>query len=123
MRSRIFRLVSALTLVLGGLLLAPATPALADAGDPAHCSEFPHPDLYNGGGIGFLNGTIIHSGAYTNCKNRGEGFPSQGINVHCLVVNDNGFIWLYVVDTTTGIQGWARLDALNVMRTVSVDVC
>jgi len=124
MRSRILSLAGVLALIPGVLLLAPATPAMADPGDPAHCSEFgSHPDLYNGGGISFANGTIIHSGAYTDCNPRGEGFPSQGINVHCAVVNDNGFGWFFVVDTSTGISGWGRTDAFNYAHSVSVPIC
>src|ERR1051326_3361210 len=120
MRSRILTLAGALALVLAGLLL-PGTPAMADAGDPAHCSEFgSHPDLYNSGGISFANGTNIRSGPYTACNISGEGFPGQGINVHCAVINDNGLAWLYVVDTSTGIQGWGRSDAFNYSRTVTV---
>ena len=121
MRSRLLALASALALALGGLVLLPATPALAD---PAHCSQFgTHPDLYNGGGISFANGTNMRTGVYTDCTSVGEGFPSQGINVHCGRVNSNNFLWLYVVDTSTGRQGWARFDALNYSFTVVVPDC
>ena len=122
MRSRLLAVAGALALALGGLVLLPATPALA--ADPAHCSQFgTHPDLYNGGGISFANGTNIRTGVYTDCTSLGEGFPSQGIDVHCARVNSNNFLWLYVVDGTTGKQGWARFDALRYAFTVLVPDC
>lgn len=110
MPSRLLALAGALALALGGLLMG-AGPAAAD---PAHCSGWTnHPDLYNAGGIHFLNGTYIRTGPYTDCSALGQGFPSQGINAHCAVVNSNNVAWVYVVDTSTGVAGWSALSALN----------
>ena len=110
MRSKLLASMGALVLTLGGLLAA-AGPAAAE---PAHCSGWgTHPDLYSAGGISFLNGTYIHDGPYTDCTSVGQGYPSQGINVHCGVWNDSNVWWLYVVDTSTGKAGWARNDALS----------
>ncbi len=110
MRSRLLASMGVLALTLGGLLVS-AGPAAAD---PAHCSGWnTHPDLYNAGGIHFLNGTNIRRGPYTDCDSNGLGYPSHGINAHCFVTNSSGNYWVYVVDTTTGVAGWARIDALN----------
>ncbi|MBO0870450.1 MAG: hypothetical protein J2P15_17990 [Micromonosporaceae bacterium] len=121
MRSRLLAFLGALALTVGGLLVVSAGPAAAD---PAHCSGWnTHPDIYNSGGISFQNGTNIRSGPYTDCTVRGDGYPSQGINVHCFVVNANGYVWFYVVDTSTGVQGWSRIDALNFSKSVTVPDC
>lgn len=125
MRSRLLTLTSALALAFGGLLLfaTPASAAVTPA-NPAHCSGWnTHPDLYSGGGVSFGDGTYIRSGPYTDCSANGQGFPSQGINVHCAVQNSSGNLWLYVVDTTTGVAGWARYDALHYSKTVVIPGC
>lgn len=110
MRSRLLASMGALALTMGGLL-ATAGPAAAD---PAHCSGWgTHPDYYSSGGIHFLNGTNIHTGPYTDCNIVGDGYSSQGINAHCGVTNDSNYLWVYVVDTSTGKAGWARIDALS----------
>jgi len=110
MRSRLLASAGALALTLGGLL-ATAGPASAD---PAHCSgHSTHPDYYNAGGISFKDGTNIRTGPYTDCTALGEGFHSQGINVHCSYVNSNNVAWVYLVDTSTGVAGWSALSALN----------
>ena len=119
MRSRLFAFTGALALALGGLLVS-AGPAAADQ---AHCYGWSHPDLYNSGGIHFLNGTNMHRGPYLDCDVLGAGYPSQGINVHCAVINSNNYVYLYVDDTSTGVSGWARSDALGYDHTVSVPVC
>ena len=110
MRSRLLASMGALALTLGGLL-ATASPAAAD---PAHCSGWnTHPDFYNAGGIHFKSGTYIRRGPYSDCTALGQGFPSQGINVHCGIVNSDGYLWFYLVDTSTGVAGWSRYDAVN----------
>ena len=110
MRSQLLASAGALTLALGGLL-ANASPAAAD---PAHCSGWgTHPDVYSAGGFSFLNGTNIHAGPYTDCTAVGQGFPSQGIDVHCARVNGSGNLWIYLEDTSTGKAGWSRIDALS----------
>jgi hypothetical protein len=120
MRSRLLALMGALALALAGLVVS-AAPALAD---PAHCSGWnTHPDLYNSGGISFQSGTNIRHGPYTDCTIYGEGFPGQGINIHCAVINSNGLLWFYLEDTTTGVSGWSRYDALNYSKSVTVDDC
>ena len=120
MRNRLFTLAGALTLAVGGLVAVAASPAAA----ASHCTGFgTHPDLYNSGGISFQNGTNIRTQPYTDCTSVGEGFPSQGINVHCAEPNANGLLWIYLVDTSTGTQGWSRADALNYSKTVLIPDC
>ncbi|HEU5271611.1 MAG TPA: hypothetical protein VFU36_16910 [Jatrophihabitans sp.] len=110
MRSRLLTSVGALALTLGGLL---ATAGQA-AADPAHCSGWTtHPDYYSSGGISFKDGTYIRTGPYTDCTALGQGFHSQGINVHCATTNGNGVLWVYLVDTSTGVAGWSAMSALN----------
>jgi hypothetical protein len=124
MRSRLLALTVMLALGLTGLVLVPATPAAA--AEPAHCNQAQwntHPDLYSGGGISFANGTAIRDAGYTDCSRNGLGYPTQGINVHCAEPNDNGLLWLYVVDTTTGVAGWAREDALTITGSHSIADC
>jgi hypothetical protein len=110
MRSRLLVSMGALALTVAGLV-AGAGPASADQ---AHCYGWnTHPDLYSGGGVSFKDGTNIRRGPYKDCDILGEGFPSQGINVHCFDTNNNDYSWMYVVDTTTGVAGWVRWDAVN----------
>ena len=110
MRSRRLALMGALALTLGGLL-ATAAPAAADQ---AHCSGWTtHPDLYSAGGISFKDGTNIRRGPYTDCDSFGLGYHSQGIDVHCGRLNSSGYLWVYLEDTSTGVAGWSRIDALN----------
>lgn len=110
MRSRLLTLMGAVALALGGLLVA-AGPAAAD---DAHCYGWDtHPDRYSAGGLSFKDGTAIRRGPYTDCDALGLGYHSQGIDVNCFVQNSNGYYWVYLRDTTTGVAGWSRLDALN----------
>lgn len=110
MRSRLLASMGALALTLGGLL-ATASPAAAD---PAHCSGWgTHPDYYNSGGISFKDGTYIRTGPYTDCTALGLGYHSQSINVHCAEYNNNNVLWVYLVDTSTGVAGWSAMSALN----------
>jgi hypothetical protein len=109
MPSRLLVSMGALALTVGGLL-ATAGPAAADN---AHCYGWSQGDYYSGGGVSFQTGTNIRRGPYTDCDAFGEGFPSQGINVHCSVENSNSTYWVYVVDTSTGVAGWAAWSALN----------
>jgi hypothetical protein len=118
MRSRLFALMGALVLVAGGLLVS-ASPAAAN-----HCTDWnTHPNLYNSGYISFKDGTYIRTHPYTDCTAVGQGYPSQGIDVHCAVRNNDGIVWLYVDDKATGKSGWARHDTLNYSRTVFVQNC
>src|SRR5262245_40190249 len=124
MRSRIFVVTSTLVLGLTGLLFGPASPAAA--AEPAHCSQTrsnTHPYLDSDGGIHFANGTSIRDAGYTDCTRLGLGYPNHGIDVHCAVPNDNGLLWLYVRDTTTGVAGWARQDALDITGTHFIQDC
>jgi len=110
MRSRLLASMGALALTLGGLLAT----ASSAAADPAHCSGWTtHPDYYSSGGITFKDGTYIRTGPYTDCTALGQGFHSQGINVHCATTNGNGVLWVYLVDTSTGVAGWSAMSALN----------
>ena len=110
MRSRLLTVMGTVALTLGGVLVS-AAPAAAD---PAHCYGWgTHPDLYSAGGIAFANGTNIRRGPYTDCDSFGLGYPSHGIDVHCYVQNSSGNYWVYLRDTTTGVAGWSRLDALS----------
>jgi hypothetical protein len=109
MRSRLLSVASALGLVLAGSLLAltPASPA------SAHCSGHgTHPDVYSGGGVSFGNGTNIRQQPHIGCTSHGLGYPSHGIDVHCVSVT--GSVWLFVRNTTTGVNGWARHDSLRI---------
>ena len=62
---------------------------------------------------GFKDGTNIRRGPYTDCDSFGLGYHSQGINVHCGRLNSSNYLWVYLVDTSTGVAGWSRIDALN----------
>lgn len=118
MRFRWSSMGSALALVVAGsaLALTPASPA------SAHCSGHgTHPDLYSGGAISFGNGTNIRSYPHTDCDSRGLGYPSHGIDVHCATLT--GALWIFLRDTTTGTNGWARLDALNVSGSTTIADC
>jgi hypothetical protein len=120
MRSRLLSILAGLALALGGtavaVVLMPATPA------SAHCSGHgTHPDLYSAGGISFKNGTRIHRYPHLDCVVDGLGYPSHGIDVHCGTVT--GTLWLYIRDTTTGVNGWGRYDAFNYAFTVFIPDC
>jgi hypothetical protein len=115
MRSRLLAAAAGLSLALFGAV-APASPA------SAHCGGHgTHPDLYGGGGISFKNGTNIRRYPHTNCASDGPGCPSQGIDVHC--ATETGSLWLFVRNTSTGVSGWSRFDALNYAFTVTIRDC
>lgn len=119
-RTRLLAVAGTVALAAGGLLVT-ASPAAAV---PAHCLNWnTHPDLYNSGGISFSNGTYLRSGPYSDCPGNGQGFPSQGINVHCAVINSFDYAWFYINDTSTGVNGWARYDSLTYSKSVSVPDC
>jgi hypothetical protein len=117
MRSRILSLAAAVTLAITGLVVAgPASPAFA------HCGGHDtHPDRYSGGGVSWGDGTYIRRYPHVDCVADGQGFPAQGIDVHCGVVT--GTLWLYVRNTSTGVAGWARYDALRISGTVVIPAC
>ncbi|MEO6502233.1 MAG: hypothetical protein ABIQ09_10030 [Jatrophihabitantaceae bacterium] len=120
MRSRLLTVLGAAALALGGLSVS-AGPAAAD---PAHCYGWgTHPDRYSAGGIHFGNGTAIRRGPYTDCDAFGLGYPSHGIDIHCFVFNSSNNIWLYLVDTTTGVAGWSRNDTLTYDGLRSLPAC
>lgn len=106
MRSRLLAVAATLVLALFGVVV-PAGPAAA------HCGGHGiHPDLYNGGGISFRDGARIRRYPHITCDIvLGLGYPSHGIDVHCGTLT--GTVWFYVRDTTTGVQGWTRWDALS----------
>lgn len=86
------------------------------AADPARCTDSRwtrHSDKYTNGSFSFGNGTPIYRGPYNDCQLVGAGVTGQGINVHCFVVNDFSNGYYYVVNTTTGQEGWVRDVALN----------
>lgn len=117
MRSRILGAAAGMMLaVTGAVVVAPASPAYA------HCSGHgTHPDLYSGGGISWGNGTAIRSQPHIDCQALGRGYPGQGIDVHCAV--HTGADWVFARNTSTGVNGWAREDALSVPTPVAVPVC
>jgi hypothetical protein len=118
MRSRLLSIASTLALTVAGTLVAltPAGPA------SAHCSGHgTHPDMYNGGAVSFANGTRIHAYPHIDCATNGLGYPSHGIDVHCYTYT-NAY-WIFVRNTTTGVAGWARLDALNLPGSEIVAPC
>ncbi len=119
MKARLGTLVAAAVLATGGLAL-PISPAAAD---PAHCYGNSHPDLYSSGAVHFGNGTNLRRGPYTDCDSFGLGYPSHGIDVHCWVLNSSFNVWAYVEDTTTGVAGWARSDALSYDHAVGTPNC
>jgi hypothetical protein len=119
MRSRLLATASALafTTIASVLALTPASPA------SAHCSgHSTHPDRYDGGNVSFGNGANIRTHPHTNCPSLGLGYPSHGINVHCVVLVDNSS-WLFLRNTTTGVDGWSRSDALNIPQGVTLPRC
>jgi len=121
MRSRLLATLSGLALVAGvlvGGLLVTASPA------SAHCSGHgTHPDVYSAGGISWANGTNIHRFPHTSACSvvDGQGFPSQGIDVHCAV--ETGSLWLFARNTSTGVRGWARFDVLRYSHDIIIRDC
>lgn len=118
MRSRLLSITSTLALSVAGTLLAlaPASPA------SAHCSGHgTHPDLYSGGAFSFGNGTNIRAYPHADCGSHGLGYPSHGIDVHCATYTNA--LWIFLRNTTTGVNGWSRLDALNVSGTTTIPDC
>jgi hypothetical protein len=108
--------MAALALATGGLVVVLASPA------SAHCSGHSlHPDLYGAGGISFREGARIRSHPHVDCTIRGLGNPNHGIDVHCRVVT--GTTWYFVRNTSTGVNGWTRWDALNLSNPLPVDPC
>ena len=121
MRSRLLATLSGLALAAGVLVGGVLVPATAAS---AHCSGHgTHPDVYSAGGISFANGTNIRRFPHTSdCSDiLGQGFPSQGIDVHCAV--ETGSLWLFVRNTSTGINGWARFDVLRYAMTIVIRDC
>jgi len=118
MKFRLLTTLGALALTLGSSAVA-AGPAAADQ---AHCYNWAHPDRYSDGGIWFTNGTYLRRGPFMDCDTLGLGYPNHGIDVNCLV-NNGGYLWLYVRDTTTGVGGWARRDTLDTVLGSSVPSC
>lgn len=119
MRSRLLATASALVLttIASVLALTPASPA------SAHCSGHGnHDDLYKGNNVSFRNGANIRSHAHISCTSLGLGYQSHGINVHCVTRVDNS-TWLYLRDTTTGVRGWTRSDALNIPQGITLPPC
>ncbi|TDC43802.1 hypothetical protein [Micromonospora sp. KC213] len=118
MRPRLLSIASALALVMSGSVLAlmPASPASAHCAGHGH-----HPDLYSGGGISWGEGTYIRAYPHRDCQSQGQGYPGQGIDVHCATLT--GDLWFYVRNTTTGINGWSRRDALRFSQTVTIADC
>lgn len=111
---RLTRLAGAAALAAGALTAVMPMTASA-AGAASHCTEprwDVHPDLTSHGTYSWGNGAAIHTGGYTDCTIVGRGYPSQGIDVHCSRVNDNGLTWVYARNTSTGVAGWVRADAL-----------
>lgn len=109
MRSRLLASMGALALSLGGMLVA----AEQTAADPAYCYSWGTPvDRHSTGGYSFKNGTYIRRGPHMDCDGLGLGYPGQGIDVHCDAYMD-GYQWVYLRNTSTGINGWARRDTLN----------
>lgn len=115
MRSRLLAIVSGLVLAVIGVVV-PASPA------SAHCGgHSTHPDLYNAGGISFKDGTRIRTHPHIDCTVLGLGFPGHGIDVHC--ATETGSLWLFVRNTTTGVNGWGRFDAFNYAFPVLIPDC
>lgn len=119
MRSRLLARLAGLLLAVGvavGGVLVPAAPA------SAHCSGHnTHPDVYGSGGISFGSGTAIRTRPHVGCTIKGRGYTTQGIDVHCAF--ETGELWLYVRNTSTGVSGWSRRDALRYSRDVVVRDC
>ena len=116
MRKRLLAAAAVLAMMVGGLVFAAASPA------SAHCSGHgTHPDLYSAGGISWGNGTAIRRQPHIGCPALGRGYPNQGIDVHCAVTT--GADWVYARDTSTGINGWAREDALRIDGVRYVPYC
>jgi hypothetical protein len=119
MQSRLLAAASALALttIASVLALTPASPA------SAHCSgHSTHPDRYSGNDVSFRDGANIRTHPHTSCTSLGLGYHEHGIDVHCVVLVDNSS-WLYLRDTTTGVSGWSRSDALNIPRGITLPRC
>jgi hypothetical protein len=118
MRSRLLAVAAALVLALGGLVLL-VSPA------SAHCGNHQHPDLYNGGGIFFQEpSTVLKEAPHANCDPVSAGFPGDGIDVHCAVINDEeDRVYLFARSGFPGVSGWAREGAFRVPNPVVVRGC
>jgi len=119
MRSRLLAGVVTLVLAISGLLVVSAGPAAA------HCGGHgTHPDLYGAGGVSFRSGTRIRAYPHTNCAVRGLGYRSHGIDLHCHVfMPGNPAVWFFVRNTSTGVNGWARTDTLDITSTHYIPHC
>lgn len=116
LRTRLGALAASLLLMVGGLVAFSAAPA------SAHCGGHgTHPDRYSAGGIDWANGTRIRSQPHNTCTIRGLGYRSHGIDVHCLA--RTGALWVYARNTTTGVNGWSREDALYIPNPTFVPYC
>lgn len=124
MRKRLLAAAAMLAMTIGILMTVAAGPA--SAASAVDCSGHSrHPDAYSGSGFSWGEGTNIRIYPSTECARAGQGFPGQGINVHC-AINAGGaghLHWLYVRNTSTGTSGWAHQDALNHPGTQAVPDC
>jgi hypothetical protein len=121
MRKRLLAATSMVAMTIGILVAVTGSPASA-----ADCSgRDNHPDVYGATSITWGNGTSIRVYPNIECARAGQGFPGQGIDVHC-AINAGGaghLHWLYVRNTSTGVSGWARQDALNHPGTQAIPDC
>lgn len=116
LRSRLGALAATLLLAVGGLVAFAAAPA------SAHCGGHgTHPDRYSAGRIDWANGTAIRRYPHISCRADGRGYPRHGIDVHC--VTRTGAYWFYARNTSTGVNGWAREDALNINYPITIAFC
>jgi hypothetical protein len=53
------------------------------------------------------NGVYIRSGPYTGCSPYGLGYRGNYLKVWCYVINNNGYLWVYLNDRSTGVRGWS----------------
>jgi hypothetical protein len=95
---RLTRLAGAAVMAASTLAIAPMT--ASPAGAATHCTQPKwdvHPDKISTGTFQWGNGTHIRTAGYTDCTSVGQGYPGQGIDVHCSRVNDNGLEWVVQV--------------------------
>lgn len=116
MSARLLRVLAALTLVFGGLLVSSASgqasTASAQAGVQVNCSyNWFAKDFELGHATG--GSTPIHIGPYGACPVTTYVGNSRTLIYDCYVVNDYQHWWTHVRVSGSTIQGWIWLGYLD----------
>lgn len=60
-----------------------------------------------------VNGVRIRTGPSTGCTVKGLGYVGQSVTYRCSTIGDDGYIWYYLTNNSTGVRGWVREDNLT----------